>query len=100
MSVVRIQRKKGKVVQDCDIYIGRAVYRGGWQLPKSKWANPFSVNKYGREKCLQLYKDYVLTSGLIDNIEELRGKQLGCWCHPEKCHGDVLLSLLAEREQQ
>ena len=23
-------------------------------------------------------------------LPELRGKVLGCWCHPEPCHGDVL----------
>lgn len=96
MSVVRIQRKNGKIVQDCDVYIGRAVNRGGWNLPQSKWANPFSVKKYGREKALEMYEEHVITSGLIDDIEELRGKQLGCWCHPEKCHGDVLLQILED----
>ena len=31
-SVVRIRRHKGKIVQDCDVYIGRNMYMGGWQL--------------------------------------------------------------------
>jgi len=30
------------------LYIGRAMYMRGWKLPKSKWANPFSVNQYGQ----------------------------------------------------
>ena len=41
--VVRIGRRGGKVLQDCDIYIGRAVQRGGWNLEASKWANPFKI---------------------------------------------------------
>ena len=39
--VVRMRRHKGYVVQDCDVYIGRECRRGGWDLPASKWANPY-----------------------------------------------------------
>ena len=24
----------------------------------------------------------------------MKGKNLGCWCNPEPCHGDVLLELI------
>ena len=27
-------------------------------------------------------------------LEKLRGKNLGCWCKPEGCHGDIILSFL------
>jgi hypothetical protein len=27
---------------------------------------------------------------------ELKGKILGCWCHPLPCHGDVLVKLIKE----
>lgn len=43
-----------------------------------------------------MYRDYIvkkISSGEID-IEALRGKNLGCWCKPEACHGDVLIELL------
>lgn len=43
-----------------------------------------------------MYRDYIvkkISSGEID-IEALRGKNLGCWCKPEDCHGDVLIELL------
>ena len=30
---------------------------------------------------------------LMTMVPELRGKDLVCWCAPEKCHGDVLLEL-------
>lgn len=94
-TVVRIQRKNNKVVQDCDVYIGRACYRGGWELPQSKWHNPFTLNKYGSDAII-LYEKYIRESGLLNDIEELRGKRLGCWCKPKQCHGDILVKLLNE----
>ncbi len=95
--VVRIRRKGGKVVQDCDIYIGRQCYMGGWRLSKSKWANPFSVKKYGREESLKLYREYILENDeLYHSLLELENKVLGCWCKPNDCHGDILIELLYE----
>ena len=33
-----------------------------------------------------------------DNLKKkllkLKGKNLGCWCHPEACHGDILIKLI------
>jgi len=26
----------------------------------------------------------------MDSLIELKGKTLGCWCHPKQCHGDIL----------
>lgn len=72
-----------------DIYIGRG----------SKWGNPFS-HKHGtqalsitktRADAIQAYKSYLLTSPkLIAALPELKGKILGCWCHPKPCHGEIL----------
>jgi len=96
-KVVRIKRKGGIVVQDCDVYIGRRLTMGGWDLPDSKWANPFSVKTYGREEAIRKYKEYILSKPeLIKALGELKGKTLGCWCHPESCHGDVLVELYKE----
>ncbi|HLA96525.1 MAG TPA: DUF4326 domain-containing protein [Pyrinomonadaceae bacterium] len=47
-----------------------------------------------REEAIQRYEEYLFSSGLISDIEELRGKVLGCWCRPIACHGDVLARLL------
>lgn len=100
-SVVRMKRHKGEVVQDCDVYVGRRMHMGGWELVESKWANPYKVGKDGtREEVLEKYRKYVLTrKDLIAELPELHGKTLGCWCKPEPCHGDVLLELVAELEQ-
>lgn len=80
------------------VYIGRNMTHYVPGAVGSKWANPFKVDKHGtREECLIKYENYVRSrSDLIDNIGELDGKVLGCWCHPEGCHGHVLVKLVNE----
>lgn len=68
---------------------------------ESKWKNPFTVKKYGRDECLKMYEEYIRkTPALYDNLDELIGKELGCWCHPEMCHGDILIKLLNEKHNK
>jgi len=31
---------------------------------------------------------------LGQELLEMKGKNLGCWCHPKSCHGDVLLFII------
>jgi len=34
---------------------------------------------------------------MIERVKrELKGKVLGCWCHPKECHGDVLARIANE----
>ena len=111
MSVVNISKKElvkhgYKDLQDWlsnpnHVYIGRnmSVYVPGANA--SKWQNPFSVKKYGRDECLRLYEEYIKSNKeLMDQINELKGKTLGCWCHPESCHGDILLNLISSNTHQ
>ena len=66
----------------------------------SKFANPFRMsNGRGREAVIRKYREWLadqMNSGEItrDDLEELRGKTLGCWCAPAQCHGDVLVEML------
>ena len=95
-KVVRIRRKKGEIVQDCEIYIGRNMFMGGWKLHKSDWANPFTVKTCGTpEKACELYEKWLHNErpDLIARLGELQGRTLGCWCKPAACHGDVLARL-------
>jgi len=81
------------------LYIGRAMpYVPGADVA-SRWANPFSVERHGRGRCLEMYEARVRENreGLWDALDELAGKELGCWCCPEPCHGDVLVRLLDEK---
>jgi hypothetical protein len=97
-SVVRIRMKDGVITQDCDVYIGRRCFMGGWELPESKWHNPYSAKncKSVTEACTR-FKEYIYTQPiLLSSIHELKGKRLGCWCKssPSKlCHGDILAKL-------
>ena len=93
--VVRIRRKGGAVVQDCDVYIGRQMTQGGWMLTTSEWANPFKIGPMTRDEVIIAYQDMIYKKirddpSIIDKLHQLRGKTLGCWCAPEPCHGDVL----------
>lgn len=101
-KVVKICRKGGNIVQGCDVYIGRACYRGGWKLDKSKWHNPFKVGTDGDiNEVLKKYKSYVLSNEtLLENLDEIKGKTLGCWCKPTPCHGDILVELVTERMEE
>ena len=68
-----------------DVYIGRP----------SKWGNPFTIGKDGtREEVIQKYIDWLMDQPeLLNSVNELRGKILGCWCHPNACHGDILAEI-------
>jgi hypothetical protein len=101
-TVVHLRRSKGKVTQDCDVYIGRACNMGGWLLKQSKWHNPYSVKQYGRDGALNRYRTYIESNSnnLMDDLHELGGKRLGCWCKPSPCHGDILRELFKKQVQQ
>lgn len=79
MKVVHCKR------EPYDVYIGRP----------SKWGNPFRIGVDGsREEVLQKYREWARHQSLP--LHELRGKTLGCWCHPKPCHGDILMELANE----
>lgn len=68
------------------VYIGRP----------SKWGNPFIEGKDGdRDEVIAKYRQYLQEHPFTkEELQELRGKYLVCWCHPLKCHGDVLAELV------
>jgi hypothetical protein len=76
------------------VYVGRANRFQG--LKASPFANPFLVSKDGtgpdREEAIAMYRAWLFAQPeLVEQARrELRGKLLGCWCHPEACHADVL----------
>jgi len=75
--------------EGCDVYIGRG----------SPWGNKYAIGKDGtREQVVQKYLEWILEqTELLEQLETLKGKRLGCWCAPELCHGDVLVALIEER---
>lgn len=78
------------------LYIGRRFTMGKWNLPGSIWANPYQIKKYG-DATLPLYRNYILSNpSLLQLLPTLKGKILACWCHPDACHGDILVDLYKE----
>lgn len=68
----------------------------------SAFANPFKIGRDGtRDEVLTKYETYITTkldndTQLSQDLINLRGKSLGCWCYPDPCHGDVLIKLIDE----
>ncbi|MCZ2837169.1 DUF4326 domain-containing protein [Modestobacter sp. VKM Ac-2985] len=86
----------------------------GWRKPAdavvvarpSKWGNPYKVGGYlvaGRAcgpitpaQCVDAYRALFLFAAWGDLLDlgELVGRDLACWCPPDRpCHADVLLEL-------
>jgi hypothetical protein len=90
-----------------DVYIGRG--------RECLYGNPWEIGPDGtREEVIERYETWLRhgdTFGhpmatearrraILDSLWQLRGKSLGCWCAPERCHGEVLVTLLAEQDQE
>lgn len=83
---VRIQRKrtKGWKMPIGAVYVGRG----------SKWGNPFTWANTGKVHPALRYACEVAPLIEPSSLEELRGKNLACWCSlNSECHADVLLEL-------
>lgn len=84
-----------------DINIGRTPGK------KNHYGNPFIIGKDGNRNdvCnkhiywLLGYRKYKniepeRRQWILEHLEELRGKVLGCFCKPLKCHGDNYVKIL------
>ena len=95
--MVHLKKEKGKIVQDCDVYIGNGISNSSWQLMESKWHNPYHMRwDLLPSQRLEKYKVYIMNNPyLVKSFEELRGKRLGCLCKSQEyCHGNVLVDLV------
>lgn len=94
----------GKVIPEGATYIGRAMPHFG--LKASKFANPFKLkDDEPRGSTIQRYKEWLweqIRQGKItlEDLLELEGQNLVCFCAPQACHGDVLVAAVqwARRE--
>jgi uncharacterized small protein (DUF1192 family) len=89
---------------DIDVYIGRG--NAGQDVTNSEpgehgWlGNPFHVEDYGLEGCIERFRDVFETRLQEDEafrraVRRLAGQTLGCWCRRvdadgPACHGDVI----------
>lgn len=94
---MRVQRtrSKGGGMPAGAVYVGRP----------GRWGNPYST-AYDFQRVLTLIVEGRFTPEelsmpalahmklIADNIEQLRGKNLACWCSLSKpCHADVLAEI-------
>jgi hypothetical protein len=69
-----------------DVFIGRP----------SKWGNPFKIGEHrSRYEVIFKFKTWFLNeTNLWNDLDELIGMRLGCYCKPLFCHGDILRELV------
>ena len=85
---------------------GNAIYVGR----PTRWGNPFVIGRDGTaERCVALYRDLLagrictgceataaeqerVRTHAMSTLDQLRGKDLVCWCRAgNPCHADILL---------
>jgi len=84
-----------------DIYIGRK------KDTDQHYGNPFRIGDWGcsRKESIHNFTMWITGQGfykieparrewIMNNINELKDKTLGCWCKPKDCHGDVYVEIL------
>ena len=74
------------------IYIGRG----------SRWGNPFRIGADGdRAAVIAKHARWLRDQHhLLRALDDLRGKDLACFCAPAPCHGDLLLRLANASPEQ
>lgn len=89
-KVVNLRKEK------YDVYIGRP----------SKFGNPYIIGKDGaREDVLRKYGIYFYNKLNSDDnfareVIDLKDKTLGCFCRPQRCHGDIIVEFLNSLEEK
>ena len=84
---MRVHNKYHNTAPEDAVYIGRG----------SPYGNPFVIGQHGdREEVCKSYMFYVLydPERVATFTENLRGKDLVCFCKPAQCHGDFLLEFV------
>ena len=83
-TVVNIRHQK------CQIYCGRGSFFG----------NPYDYEKLGitRDEACELFVPYfrkkLTDPDFCAKVMTLRGKVLGCWCVPKRCHVETIVEYL------
>lgn len=66
---------------------------------KTQWGNPFEMpDDGGRTEVVTKFERFYWPhkDKLLDKAPNLRGKVLGCWCHPQPCHGHIIADTVNE----
>ena len=74
-----------------------AIYIGRGEGERGIYGNPFTCGQndpFGRVACIRKFMDYFWRRMKEDvqfnlKVQQLKGKELLCWCAPLPCHGEV-----------
>ena len=86
--------KIGQKIPEGALYIGRGNKRLG--LPNSPWHNPFKVTEEtprgAASAKYEVFLEDQIKRGLVklEDLAQLHGKDLVCYCAPLACHGHIL----------
>ena len=92
MKVVNVR----SAVPGSFVYIGRKVIG----FAGSKWCNPYREGRDGNREVVihkykvELWKKMKSKDFCNELLSELDGNDLGCWCAPLACHGEVLIAAI------
>jgi Domain of unknown function (DUF4326) len=69
---------------------------------RTDFGNPFIIGRDGtRERVIDKYEAWIFKPQQRElrerMINELRGKDLLCWCAPDECHADIILQIANAR---
>lgn len=86
-------------IDEYDIYVGRK--NKTYNLKQYIYANPFKLERErDRDHIYNLYERWLKFQyrwqekcDMDWQLDFLKGKRLGCWCSPKKCHADLLAKL-------
>jgi hypothetical protein len=101
MKTILPSSQKTEVVhvrkQVFDVYIGRG----------SMFGNPHRMrdeSKAERTRVIEAYQEWfkirLQDPKFVSELEKLRGKRLGCFCAPKRCHGDIIVEYLEGEEKK
>ncbi len=91
----KVYNKRHTDVPPDAVYVGRP----------TKWGNPFEIGQpdpaypdkiMTREDAVRKFREMIENHGpySIKAIkDQLKGKDLVCWCAPKACHADILLEI-------
>ena len=81
----RVLNRRHVGIPQGSVYVGRPTY----------WGNPWQGRNMpgGRDAAVNAFEGFIEDDPQMQQRarQELRGKDLVCWCAPQRCHADVLL---------
>ena len=90
---MKVWNKRQNNIPSDAVYVGRP----------TKWGNPFThmggtLAKFvvaNRDEAVDQYEQWLLQQPelVAQAKKELVGKDLICWCAPQRCHADVLMKV-------